>query len=206
MKRHISIILDRSGSMSSVQSATEEGLRGFIAEQRNTPGDTTVSLYQFDNEYDIVYEHQPLSDIPEFHLHPRGSTALLDAVGKTIHRMREHFTQLPEVAQPDEVIVVILTDGQENDSWTYTPGRIMRRITHQQDEHGWRFVFLGADQEAFSAAAAIGIGRESTLSYSGDRTQETLTRAGVMVSRGTRTGSFSFTQDDRDTTTTRESR
>ncbi|WP_326646626.1 VWA domain-containing protein [Streptosporangium sp. NBC_01755] len=198
--RHIVIILDRSGSMALVKDDTEGGLKAFLAEQINAPSETTVSLYQFDDRYEIVYENTPLADVPDFALKPRGMTALLDAVGMTINRVGGHLATLPEDSRPGEVVAVILTDGAENSSKEYTLPQVKDLITRQRDTYGWAFVFLGADQDAFAAAGGMGIGRASTLSYGSNRTEESMTRAGAMVTRGSRTGDYTFTDDDRDAT------
>ncbi|MBP5870901.1 vWA domain-containing protein [Streptomyces scabiei] len=195
--RHIAVILDRSGSMQAVKTDTEGGLAAFLEAQQEAPGQTTVSLYQFDDQYEAVYENKPLADVPAFRLRPRGATALLDAVGRTITTLGEQLDAKPEDERPGEVVVVILTDGHENASREYGLPRIKALITEQQDAYGWKFVFLGADQDAFAAAGGMGIGRATTLSYSSDATQDSMTNAGRMVARGTRTGLYAFSDDER---------
>ena len=199
-RRHIAVVLDRSGSMQTVKADTEGGLRAFLAAQHDAPGDTVVSLYQFDTSYDIVYENTPLAEVPAFTLIPRGGTALLDAVGRTITTVGAQLAAMPEADRPGEVIVVILTDGEENSSREFRLDAVKKLITEQQDTYGWQFVFLGADQDAFAAAAGMGIRRDTTLSYSGEHTQASMTNAGRMVARGTQTGLYGFTQDERDET------
>jgi hypothetical protein len=196
--RHIAVVLDRSGSMITVKDDTEGGLAAFLETQTEAPGTTTVSLYQFDDQYEAVYERKPLADVPAFKLRPRGATALLDAVGRTITTLGEHLDGTEEADRPGEVIVVILTDGHENASREYTKTAVKKLITRQQDDYGWKFVFLGADQDAFEAAGGIGIRAASTLSYSGTRTKESLTSAGHMVARGTASGLYAFSDDERD--------
>lgn len=196
-RRHIAIVLDRSGSMTQVKDDTEGGLRAFLAEQAKAPGDTVVSLYQFDDSYDVVYENTALADVPEFELKPRGMTALLDAVGKTISTLGEQLAAMHEAQRPGEVVMVILTDGQENRSTEYTLDTVKAQITRQRDSYGWQFVFLGADQDAFAAAGGMGIAAATTLSYGSAHTEASMTSAGAMVARGSRTG-YAFTDDERD--------
>ncbi|MGW5477634.1 VWA domain-containing protein [Streptomyces sp. NPDC004008] len=198
--RHIAVILDRSGSMQAVKSDTEGGLRAFLEAQHEAPGSTTVSLYQFDDQYQAVYENTPLALVPDFTLQPRGMTALLDAVGRTVTTLGEQLADMPEDDRASEVIVVILTDGHENASREYTLTQIKDLITEQQTAYGWKFVFLGADQDAFAAAADIGIRRDTTLSYSSEHTQASMTNAGRMVARGSKTGLYAFSDDERDET------
>ena len=197
-RRHIAVILDRSGSMITAKDDTEGGLQAFLDTQHEAPGDTTVSLYQFDDQYETVYENKPLPEVPAFTLRPRGATALLDAVGRTITTVGEQLDAQPEDERPGEVIVVILTDGHENASQEYRARQVKDLITRQQDTYGWKFVFLGADQDAFTAGASMGIGRATTLSYSGTRTKSSLTNAGRMVARGTASGLYAFSDDERD--------
>lgn len=196
--RHIAVILDRSGSMQAVKTGTEGGLTTFLEAQRDAPGQTTVSLYQFDDQYEAVYENKLLADVPPFKLRPRGATALLDAVGRTITTLGEHLDAKPENERPGEVVIVILTDGHENASAEYTLRQVKDLITEQHETYGWKFVFLGADQDAFVAGGAMGIGRATTLSYSGTRTEESMTNAGRMVARGTSSGLYAFSDDERD--------
>lgn len=195
--RHIAVILDRSGSMQAVKTDTEGGLAAFLEAQHEAPGTTTVSLYQFDDQYEAVYERKPLADVPPFKLHPRGATALLDAVGRTITTLGEHLAGTQEADRPGEVIIVILTDGHDNASTEYTKTGVKQLITQQQDEYGWKFVFLGADQDAFDAAEGIGIGRATTLSYSSHTTRSSMTNAGHMVARGTQSGLYAFNDSER---------
>jgi hypothetical protein len=199
-RRHIAIVLDRSGSMQSVKTDTEGGLRSFLATQAEAPGETTVSLYQFDDQYEAVYENATLADVPDFTLAPRGMTALFDAVGRTISAVGAQLAARPEGERPGEVIVVILTDGQENASREFSLDAVKGQIAVQQDDYGWKFVFLGADQDAFEAAGGMGIARGTTLSYASANTTDSMTKAGQMVARGTASGLYAFTDDERDQT------
>ncbi|MEV3986585.1 vWA domain-containing protein [Nonomuraea sp. NPDC049758] len=193
--RHITIILDRSGSMQTVKADTEGGLKAFLAEQVTNAGETLLSLYHFDDTCEAVYEYRALADVPDYRLQPRGRTALLDAIGKTLTSMRAQFDAMPEGDVPGNISVVILTDGEENASREWRSRRQIRRMIEDLRKKGWTFIFLGADQDAFAAADDIGIGADTTLSYSSHRTTETLTRAGRVVSRG-----GEFTDDDRNAT------
>lgn len=197
--RHISIILDRSGSMERVKEDTEGGLRAFLREQHEVQARTTVSLYQFDDRYEVVYENKPLADVPDFTLHPRGTTALLDAIGRTITRLGDDLADLDEARRPGEVVVVILTDGLENASSDFSRSRIREMITHQQEKYRWVFVFLGADQDAFAAAGGMGIGPGNALNYTSRNTRESFRSASSMLRRARANGGdYSFTQQERD--------
>jgi hypothetical protein len=195
-RRHITVILDRSGSMHAIKNDAEGGLRAFLAAQETNPAETLVSRYQFDHRYDVVYEYQPLTDIPDFELIPEGKTALLDAIGTTITCMKDHLEAIPENEQPGEIIVVILTDGHENASRIWRSRTKIRRLIEEQTARGWKFHYLDATPDAFTNAAAIGIRRDTTLSFSGDHTLEALTRTGRVTSHG----EDGFSDDDRNAT------
>ena len=196
-RRLIVIVMDRSGSMDAVRTDTENGLRAFLADQRDIPGTTLVSLYQFDDEYEPVYELVDLADAPDYTLKPRGWTALLDAVGRTIDTFGHQLADEPEDQRPGQVVVVILTDGHENSSREYTLERVREQITHQTDVYGWTFVFLGADQDAFAAGGRMGIDPHTTLSYASSSTASAFTSTSGLVTRGSTGLGYSFTDGER---------
>ena len=119
----IAVLLDRSGSMSSIKTDTEGGFAAFIDQQRGLNRDVRVTLAQFDTEYDVVYADRPLADVPPLALEPRGATALYDAIGRLVSDVGAELAAQPEEERPGAVIVVVLTDGHENSSreWTHRP-------------------------------------------------------------------------------------
>lgn len=155
-KTEIAIVLDRSGSMVSIREDMEGGFRAFVAEQREQPGQCVLSLYQFDGEYEAVYEAKPLSKVRGLKLVPRGSTALLDGVGRSIANIAERHDALPAAERPAAVIVLVITDGHENASTEWTLARVRKAVTNAEKERNWRFVFLGADPQAFADAHNMG--------------------------------------------------
>lgn len=166
-RTRIAIILDRSGSMGSVRESTVTGFNEFIKKQREVGGDVSVKLVQFDNEYDVVFD-KPLADVPELtqaNFVPRGNTALYDAQGKTIVALGEELAAMPESERPSKVIVMTLTDGQENASKEYKLPAIAAMIKEQQEKYGWDFVFLGANQDAILTAKSMNIRPQSSLTY-----------------------------------------
>lgn len=171
----IIVVLDRSGSMADIKTDTEGGFDSFIKKQMETPDEAKVSLYQFDDKYDVVYENKLLAEVPPLSLVPRGWTALLDAIGKTIQSRGEYYASLPEEERPERVMFVVITDGTENRSTEYTLEAVKNMVTLQQDTYKWQFVFLGADIDAMSAGQGLGIARGSTMSYSKAHVGETFT-------------------------------
>ncbi len=168
----IAVILDRSGSMSSVRESTVAGFNEFIKQQKELPGECSVKLVQFDNEYEVVFD-KPLKDVPELTqatFVPRGSTALLDAQGRTIVTLGEELSKLSEDQRPSKVIVVTLTDGQENASREYKLEQIAAMIKEQREVYNWDFVFLGANQDAVKTAATMNIPMQSSITYAANRT------------------------------------
>lgn len=157
-KTLISILVDRSGSMQSIARDTEGGIKSFLEEQGKLPGKVKVRLSQFDTTYDVVYETTKLKDVPEFHLEPRGLTALVDSVAKTILDTDKTADKF------DKVIVLILTDGGENASKEWSAENT-KKLVEARKEDGWEFIFLGANIDAVETGAQFGIDKGSSLTY-----------------------------------------
>ena len=153
----LTVVLDRSGSMAECRAEAENGLNHLIAKQKEEPGDAIFTLVQFDTEYAFVHKGVPIREVPLCRLVPRGMTALLDAVGRSIAEAGERLKTMPEGERPGLVVFVIVTDGQENSSHEFTKPQIKKMIEHQQSVYGWKFVFLGANQDAFAEAHSLGI-------------------------------------------------
>ena len=112
----ITMVIDRSGSMQSIQSDAQGGINSFIQQQKQEPGETLLTLVQFNTDYEFVHSGVAVKHVPEFHLKPTGSTALLDAVGRTINEAGTRLAATDEFQRPGLVVFVIVTDGQENSS------------------------------------------------------------------------------------------
>ena len=155
-------ILDRSGSMDNCLDDTIGGFNAFVREQ--VPIGGTLTLVLFDHEYTPVYKLKPIQDVEPLTretFKPRGSTALLDAIGRTI---KENWSR-------NQPTVVILTDGQENSSHEYTKAHI-KDLVEERQAKGWTFVYLGANQDAFAEAGGLGISPSCTVNYDVRRTPE----------------------------------
>ena len=169
-------VLDRSGSMSGLAADTIGGFNELIEKQKKIEGCAYVTTVLFDHEYEVLYDHvaleevAPLTDKEYF---ARGSTALLDAVGRTIDSVGARLAAAPEEERPAHVVFVITTDGMENSSREYTAQRVRGMIEHQQQKYSWQFVFLGANMDAVSEARKLGISAkyaaDFTPSHSGVR-------------------------------------
>ena len=153
----ITLVVDRSGSMESISGDAEGGVNNFIAEQAQQPGECLVTIVQFDQEYEFVQRGVNASECPPFRLKPRGTTALLDAVGRAINETGARLAALPEPDRPGLVVFVITTDGQENASQEFTREQVRKMIAHQQQAYNWQFTFLAANADAFSEAGGMGL-------------------------------------------------
>ena len=167
-KTDITIILDRSGSMESVKQDTIGGFNNFLSEQQKVEGEASLSLVQFDDQYEVVYENKDINAavrMTEATFQPRGSTALFDAVGRTINAVGARLAALSEEERPDKVLLVIMTDGFENASREFTAAKVGEMISHQRDVYNWEFMFIGANQDAVLSAQEIGIQAGAALTY-----------------------------------------
>ena len=202
---HISIVLDRSGSMSVVASDTIGGFNEFIKAQQKVPGDCTVTLVQFDTQaIETVFDARKIADAPlltsETYM-PRGGTPLYDAVGQTIVTTGEFLKRKPEGERPAKVIFVILTDGLENSSREYDRAKVFEMVRHQREAYQWEFVFIGANQDALAAGEAMNIARGSSIQYAQNKRGTSALYAAfsenvAKVRRGTAAG-MSWTEGQR---------
>lgn len=165
-------LLDRSGSMETCWDDTIGGYNSFVKDQAEFGG--TMTLVQFDHEYSVTYSKTPMGEVVPLTREtykPRGSTALLDAIGRTIKEWNEE-------AAPT---VIILTDGIENSSHNFTKPHI-KDLIELKTKDGWQFVYLGANQDAFAEASAMGIAPTCTMNYEGTKTPEAFTRLSAAMS------------------------
>jgi Mg-chelatase subunit ChlD len=196
---HIEVVLDRSGSMATIKTDTEGGFATFLTEQQAQPGEATVGLRQFDTEHDVVYGPTKMEFVKPFVLNPRGGTALLDAMGAGIVSTGEWLASLPEDQRPDNVIFVVITDGQENRSKEFTREQVMKLVTEQQQRWGWSFLFLAANQDAIATGAGLGLQRGQSLTYDSANVGASYSSLSASVSRGRAGGqSTSFTEEERE--------
>lgn len=159
-------IVDRSGSMSSIASDMEEGIGSTIEKQKTEyDGETIVTVVLFDDAYEIQHNQIPIGEIGKISINPRGWTALLDAVGKTVTTIEQNFNALSEDDRPEKVLFVIVTDGHENHSKEYTRPQICEKIETAKKEHEWGVTFIGANQDALEEGSRIGVDATSTLNY-----------------------------------------
>jgi uncharacterized protein YegL len=162
----LNIILDRSGSMSSIANDMVGGIKTFLQKEKETGDETKVSFYQFDDKYDVVFEDKDIKETLDITLTPRGSTALLDALGRTIVSVGEKLSKMSENDRPNRVLFLVITDGYENASKEFSSEVIKEKVKHQRETYAWDFVFLGAGEDAVLAQhAGLGIGASSSKGF-----------------------------------------
>lgn len=195
---HIAVLLDRSGSMQTIKGDTEGGFAAFLADQRKQPGRATLALSQFDDTYEVVYGPTDIQAVEPLVLIPRGSTALLDGMGRFITSTGEWLASLPENERPGNVVFVTITDGHENASREWTREKVFAKVKEQTDSFGWTFLFLAANQDAIQAGASLGVKAGTSLTYDSQNVGATYVSMSRSVSRTRLGGSAAFTQAERD--------
>ena len=160
-RTHICMILDRTGSMESIKQDTIGGFNSYIAAQKSLPTPATFMLVQFDSQdpFEVIHKFtdiQMVADLTGQTYVPRASTPLYDAVGRGINDLKAGLGALPEALRPKKIVMVIVTDGQENASREFT-GAQVRKMIADAKEAGWQFVFLSADESAISDSSSLSI-------------------------------------------------
>lgn len=171
MKTDITVVLDRSGSMASIAGDVIGGLNTFIRAQAQVEGEACFTLVQFDDKYEVVHAHVPVQDVPPLTDQtyvPRGSTALLDAIGRTIVATGARLAMMAEADRPQVVVFAVQTDGLENASHEFTRQQVFDMIRHQEANYAWQFVFLAADQDAIAEGGRMGFAAARALDYDKD--------------------------------------
>jgi uncharacterized protein YegL len=164
-------ILDRSGSMSGLESDTIGGFNSMLKKQKKEEGKAIVSTVLFDDEVEILHDRKKLKKIEpitEENYFVRGCTALLDAVGGAIHHIGNIHKHAPSEEVPEKTIFIITTDGMENASRRYSYAQIKKMIERQKKKYGWEFIFMGANIDAVSVANKFGVDRSRAVRYECD--------------------------------------
>ena len=175
-------------------------------QQKAEPGEATLTLVQFDTQdpYEVLHRFKPIAELPEMTREtfvPRAATPLLDAIGRGINDLEKSLTEIEENERPSRVIMVIITDGQENSSVEFRKNQIEKMIKEKQEKSDWQFAFLSADLAAINDALATGFGVASTMAY--DKTAKGTASAWASASRriaayrSGRSKDVSFTEEDR---------
>lgn len=171
MKKNLTelvFILDKSGSMSGLEKDTIGGFNSMLDQQRKVDGECVITTVLFDNRYELLHDRidiravQPITGKEYF---VGGSTALLDAIGKTIQKIGTVQKNTTEDYRAEKVMFVIITDGEENASRHYSSMQIREMIQRQKERYGWEFIFLGANIDAVETAGRFGIDADRAVDY-----------------------------------------
>lgn len=198
---HIALILDCSGSMGRIKTDMDGGLTKFLQDQVNLPGALHVSITTFDSTVAPInkrVEPQTLIDDADF-ITPGGMTALNDGIGISIAALGHELAELPEGDRPAKVIVVIVTDGQENSSREYTVDQVKALVKTQTEQYQWEFVFLGANLDAVAVGGDYGIPKGSTITFAANAggTDSVLRGMSGYVSKSRSGKAAEFSDEDR---------
>ena len=164
-------ILDRSGSMSGLEADTIGGYNSLMEKQKNEQGEATITTVLFDDRYEMIHDHADIRKVKPIDnktYYARGSTALLDAIGKTINHVGNRHKFAPDHEVPGRTMVVIITDGYENASREFSLDKVKNMIEHQKEVYSWEFLFLGANIDAVETARQFGINTDRAATYCAD--------------------------------------
>lgn len=164
-------ILDRSGSMSGLEADTIGGFNSTLNKQKQESDNVIWSTVLFDGEHEVIHNRVPIDQVQpltEDDYYVRGSTALLDAIGRAVHHIGMCHKYLREEDVPEKTLFIITTDGMENSSREYSYRKVREMISFEQEQYGWEFMFLGANIDAVSVASRMGISESRTSCYIND--------------------------------------
>ncbi len=164
-------VLDRSGSMGGLESDTIGGFNSVLMKQKDEEGEAYITTVLFDDKYELLHDRfnlRRISQMTDKEYFVRGTTALLDAVGKTIHKIGNVQKYAADEERAEKVMFVIITDGMENASVEYSYSQIRKMIERQKKKYGWEFIFLGANIDAVETAGRFGIAQDRAANYHAD--------------------------------------
>lgn len=162
---HIVLLIDRSGSMYSIKEDMEGGIASFLDEQKQQPGECTVTAASFNDKFDLLFTNKPVSEVEPIKINPNGGTALLDSMVRLINTVGSDLAGLDEEERPERVLFVTITDGEENSSHEFSTDDLKTIIKEQEDTYNWNFTYIGANQDMFTNAVRYGGKMSSSLNY-----------------------------------------
>ena len=195
-------ILDKSGSMAGLEKDTIGGFNSMLTKQKSEAGQCRVTTVLFDNRYTLLHDRidiRAVSPITEKEYFVGGSTALLDAIGRSIKKIADVQRSTAEEYRAEKVIFIIITDGEENSSREFSADAVKKLISTEKEQYGWEFLFLGANIDAVETAGRFGINADRAAEYVPDKRGTALNYAVMSeaVSEFRSTGRLSTTHLDR---------
>ena len=186
---HITMVIDKSGSMRGKETDVSGGFNKFITDQQKAEGDATLTLVEFADFYTKRFDFLDVKAIkPDYELCPGGSTALLDAIARAMFETGASLSAMPENKRPSKVLFIIFTDGEENSSRDNSFTDVQEMIKVQRENFNWEFLFFGADIDAIGTASKIGIGYGQTVQASKGKTGAVFSTASAATSNYRKTG------------------
>ncbi len=181
-------ILDRSGSMSGLEADTIGGYNSMMEKQKKEEGELYVSTVLFDDKIEVLHDRKTpdqIGKLTDKEYYVRGCTALLDAIGRSVHHISNIHKYAREEDRPEKTLFIITTDGMENASKEYSYDKVKKMIEEKQKEYGWEFIFLGANIDAVAEAGRFGIKADHAVRYECDAagTQLNFKAMGKMLSK-----------------------
>ena len=170
-RTELAFILDRSGSMCGLEADTIGGYNAMLEKQKKEAGEAIVTTVLFDDQYELLHDRidlRGIAPITDREYYVRGSTALLDAIGKTIQKIANIQKRTAPEFRADRVLFVITTDGHENASREYSYSRVKALLERQKKQYDWEFLFLGANIDAIATAQRFGIEADRAVDYHAD--------------------------------------
>lgn len=174
MKKNVTeivFVLDKSGSMAGLETDTIGGFNSLLTKQKKAEGEAFVTTVLFNHHYAVLHDRinvRGISSMDEKDYEVGGTTALLDAIGFSIQKIVNVQKHTSKEQQADKVLFIITTDGMENASREYSQTKIKKMIHHQKEKYGWDFIFLGANIDAITTAAQVGIDEDFAVDYHAD--------------------------------------
>ena len=192
---YLLLLVDRSGSMNTVKEDANGAIATFIEEQKQVPGECHLTLIDWDARryngeldwYETKFDG-PIASFESYELEPRGMTALYDAVGRGVTELGERLAGMPEDERPNNVIVIIQTDGGENSSEKYSLEQVKALIEQQTSTYNWSFIYLGMGADTWEAGANMGVANNIRASGSGQSYGGTYSVASASVTQSRVTG------------------
>lgn len=201
MDAALALVVDRSGSMYSIAEDVRGSVKQFISDQKKMEGKASLRVAQFDHTYEVIHDVQDINEVDENAFAkaytPRGMTALLDAIGRTVVDMKEKIAAAPAEEQPKRVVIAIITDGFENSSKEYKLDQI-KKMVKENEALGWDFLFMGASFDAINIGETMGFAKEKSSAYDTSNVSCCMNSLSAKFSQARQNEEVKFTQEERD--------
>lgn len=197
----LALVIDRSGSMQCIANDVVGSVKQFIGNQKQNPGKASLTVVQFDHCYEVIHDFEDLQTIDGDKFtkgyNPRGSTALLDAIGRTTLAMKQKLDSMPPADQPKRVVIAVITDGLENASREFSLEKV-KELIKQHEALGWSFMFLGATLDAVQVAESMGFSNSKSAVYDVQNFNKSMQAIGEQMTLARKGASIEFSKEQRD--------